>query len=170
MSSEMSKTDIKSPSVSSALKIYIAGPDVFSPDAVSLGRLMCDTIRNKGFVPLYPLDNEIDAHQTQNLSEQIFDGNIKMIQDCDIVLANLNPFRGSEPDSGTSWEVGYAFALGKKVIGYIDDTRPMIDKVHDTRGWRVEDLGLPLNLMLCHGAFKIVQGDFQSALEQIQTP
>lgn len=163
MSSEGSKTV----TMPQSLKIYIAGPDVFAPDAISLGRMMCDAVRNKGYVPLFPLDNEVDVHQTENLSEQIFNGNVKMIQDCDIVLANLNPFRGSEPDSGTSWEIGYAFALGKKIIGYMNDAQPMIDKVKDKHGWNVEDFGLPLNLMICHGTFKVVQGDFQSALDQI---
>ena len=37
------------------------------------------------------------------------------------MLANLEPFRGSEPDSGTAFEVGYALALGKPVYAYLSD-------------------------------------------------
>ncbi|MDY0028486.1 MAG: nucleoside 2-deoxyribosyltransferase [Pseudobdellovibrionaceae bacterium] len=167
-SEELKEMSLQSPECR-ALKIYIAGPDVFAPDAISLGRSMCDAVRNAGYIPLFPLDNEIDAASDADLSKQIFIGNIAMIQDCDIVLANLNFFRGFEPDSGTCWEVGYAFALGKKIVGYLGDARPMVDKICTENGWRVEDFGLPLNLMLCHGSFKIVQGGFFAALTSLES-
>ena len=81
------------------------------------------------------------------------------------MIANLNAFRGREPDSGTCFEVGYAFAKGKKVYGYVSDARTMREKLGgaDENGFSVEDFGLPLNLMLSCAA-KIVEGDFAAAL------
>jgi hypothetical protein len=84
------------------------------------------------------------------------------------VLANLNPFRGAEPDSGTCVEIGYALALGKPVIGYAADLRPLRERLHasgpgadgryrDGAGMVVEDFGLPLNLMLAVPV-QLVQG------------
>ena len=77
-------------------KIYLAGFDVFAPDAVQRGAKMKMMCAEKGFVGLYPFDNEADAAQ------EIFAGNCGLIDGADIVIANLNPFRGAEPDSGTS--------------------------------------------------------------------
>jgi nucleoside 2-deoxyribosyltransferase len=38
-------------------KIYLAGPDVFLPDAVDIGRRKVDLCRRHGLIRLYPLDN-----------------------------------------------------------------------------------------------------------------
>lgn len=38
------------------------------------------------------------------------------------MLADLEPFRGSKPDSGTAFEMGYTLALGKLVYTYPSDT------------------------------------------------
>ena len=140
-------------------KIYLAGFDVFAPDAVQHGAKMKMMCAEKGFVGLYPFDNEADTAQ------EIFAGNCGLIDGADIVIANLNPFRGAEPDSGTCFEVGYAVAKGKPVYGYLSDARTMRDKLgaQDENGFAVEDFGLPVNLMLAKGT-RIVEGGFAEAL------
>ena len=58
------------------------------------------------------------------------------------MAANLNTFRGKEPDSGTCFEIGYAYALGKKIYGYLEDDRTMLEKMGaaaDENGFAVED-------------------------------
>jgi len=42
------------------MKIYLAGPDVFLPDAIELGRRKADICARLGLSALYPLDNAID--------------------------------------------------------------------------------------------------------------
>ena len=81
------------------------------------------------------------------------------------MIANLNPFRGQEPDSGTCFEVGYAFAKGKPVFAYVADARAMREKLgeRDADGFSVENFGLPLNLMLSSAA-TVVEGGFADAL------
>lgn len=140
-------------------KIYLAGFDVFAPDAVQRGAKMKMMCAEKGFIGLYPFDNEADTAQA------IFAGNCGLIDSADIVIANLNTFRGAEPDSGTCFEVGYAFAKGKTVYGYVSDARSLREKLgeRDEDGFSVEDFGLPLNLMLSCSA-RIVEGDFAAAL------
>lgn len=140
-------------------KIYLAGFDVFAPDAVRRGAQMKLMCAEKGFIGLYPFDNEAET------APAIFTGNCGLIDEADIVIANLNPFRGDEPDSGTCFEVGYAFAKGKAVYGYLSDGRTMREKlgVQDESGFSVEDFDLPLNLMLAQGATVII-GDFAAAL------
>lgn len=140
-------------------KIYLAGFDVFAPDAVQRGAKMKMMCAEKGFVGLYPFDNEADTAQ------EIFVGNCRLIDSADIVIANLNPFRGAEPDSGTCFEVGYAVAKGKTVYGYVSDARSLREKLgeQDENGFSVENFGLPLNLMLSCSV-RIVEGDFAAAL------
>ena len=97
-----------------------------------------------------------------------------MIRSADAVLANLNAFRGIEPDSGTCFEVGFATALGKTVIGYLADGRLHKDKVgHDdgeiplaADGLRVENFGLPLNLMLASSC-RLIVGDLAAAVAEL---
>lgn len=141
-------------------KIYLAGFDVFAPDAKQRGAKMKMLCAGKGFIGLYPLDNEADDAKT------IFAGNCALIDQSDIVIANLNSFRGAEPDSGTCFEVGYAFAHEKMVYGYLSDARTLREKLgeKDDNGFAVENFGLPLNLMLCAAA-KIIEGDFTAALD-----
>lgn len=140
-------------------KIYLAGFEVFAPDAVQRGARMKMMCAEKGFIGLYPFDNEADTAQA------IFAGNCGLIDSADIVIANLNSFRGAEPDSGTCFEVGYAVAKGKAVYGYVSDARSLREKLgeRDENGFSVENFGLPLNLMLACSA-RIVEGDFAAAL------
>ena len=140
-------------------KIYLAGFDVFAPDAKQRGAKMKMMCAERGLIGLYPFDNEADN------APDIFAGNCSLIDQADAVIANLNPFRGSEPDSGTCFEVGYAHAKGKQIYGYVSDGRAMREKIgeNDAAGFAVENFGLPLNLMLC-GAARIVAGDFAAAL------
>ncbi len=140
--------------------IYLAGFDVFAPDAKERGKKMRELCTKMGYTGLYPLDNEADT------AAEIFAGNCALIDCADTVIANLNPFRGAEPDSGTCFEVGYACAKGKRVYGYISDVRTQQEKLGecDKNGFTIENFGLPVNLMLAYGA-KIVVGDFVKALE-----
>lgn len=143
-------------------KIYLAGFDVFAPDAVRRGTEMKRVCAESGCIGLYPLDNEAaDARE-------IFTGNLALIDRCDAVIANLNPFRGCEPDSGTAFEVGYAHAKGKRIYGYVTDARTMREKQGsaDVNGFAVEDFGMAVNLMLgC--ATTIVQGGLRECLAQL---
>jgi nucleoside 2-deoxyribosyltransferase len=38
------------------MKIYLAGPDVFLPDAVDIGRRKVELCARHGLIGLYPLD------------------------------------------------------------------------------------------------------------------
>lgn len=144
-------------------KIYLAGFDVFAPDAAERGKQMKDLCAAYGFEGCYPLDNEADTVQ------DIFAGNTGLIDGCDIVMANLNPFRGREPDSGTCFEVGYAWAKGKKIYGYLQDARTMREKfgVQDENGFSVENFHMAVNLMLGCAA-EIVEGDLRACLQRAQ--
>lgn len=50
----------------------------------------------------------------------LFKGDLEHLNRADIVIANLN---GVTVDSGTAWELGYAYAHGKHIIGIHTDER-----------------------------------------------
>lgn len=154
------------------MKIYLAGPDIFRPDADVWAEQVRTLCRHYGYDPLLPLDHG------ETTPEGIFEANLKLIKKAQIVAANLDPFRGSEPDSGTCFEVGYSHALGKKVCGYVTSWQTTVERlgkkvrdrqgtVVDTKGYAVENFGLPANLMLaisCH----IVDGGLEGCLHALR--
>ena len=153
------------------MKLYLAGPDLFRPDAAAWAGSVRELCRAAGHEALIPFD---DARAS---AAEIYRANLQGIVAADAVLANLNPFRGDEPDSGTCVEVGYALALGKLVIGYADDLRPLRERLGATRpgadgryrdvaGHVIEDFGLPLNLMLAV-PLPLVQGSVAEALREL---
>ena len=151
------------------MKLYLAGPDVFRPDALQWAEDVRALCRREGHEALIPFDG------AQATAAGIYRNNLKLIGEADAVLANLNPFRGVEPDSGTCVEIGYALALGKPVIGYADDVRPMRERLgtneqcRDAAGWAVEDFGLALNLMLAVPV-QLEQGGIDAALCALTQP
>lgn len=155
------------------MKLYLAGPDVFRADVRQWARLSLAQCAAAGHQALVPLDEGLTD------AAAIYRNNLRLLAEADAVLANLNPFRGAEPDSGTCVEIGYALALGKPVIGYADDLRPLRERLRavagveggdcgwrDEQGRQVEDFGLPLNLMLAV-PLRLVRGGLAEALREL---
>lgn len=144
------------------MKIYLAGPDVFLPDAAEIGRRKIDICAAHGLTGLYPLDNEIDP-SAPDASRQIFCGNEAMMDAADAIIANLTPFRGAGADPGTVYELGYMAGRRKFCLAYSNDGAVYADRVGrfmavtpedgrlvDAQGLTVEDFGLVDNLMMIH--------------------
>lgn len=135
-------------------KVYLAGFDVFLPNSLAKGEYLKELCAFHGFQGLYPMDNQVPPGMSKaEMAAWICKANQAMIHEADYVLANLNPFRGHEPDSGTAYEVGYASALGKPIWGYSQDHSPMIEQVpnrdgFDEEGFAVEDFDFSHNLMI----------------------
>jgi nucleoside 2-deoxyribosyltransferase len=143
-------------------KIYLAGPDVFLPDAVETGRRKVELCARYGLEGLYPLDNKIDP-AAKDASLQIFCGNKAMMEDAKAIIANLTPFRGPSADGGTIYELGYMAGRGKLCLGYSNDPSLYAERVAkftatkksgkhliDAADLTVENFGLADNLMMIH--------------------
>lgn len=152
--------------------IYLAGPDVFKPDFVMIRDRLKALCRTAGFHPLSPADGELIECDAADLSHRIYLQNIGHIDAADIVMANVQNFRGHEPDSGTVFEIGYAIGRGKTVWCYNVPTLSLTQQIpcdhahKDCNGHAVEDFGWSRNLMLVH-ACHFVTGDAQSCLHDI---
>jgi nucleoside 2-deoxyribosyltransferase len=161
--------------------VYLAGPDVFRPDAAEHGRRLVALCAQEGFRGVFPLSETLpaDLPSPQALAHHIYRANIASIDACDAVAANLDFFRGAEPDSGTCFEIGYAVARGKRVVGYVPEKGSLVQRIRmrhpqalgeglfDRDGWNLEEFGLPLNLMLAMSS-RIVVGDLRAALAALR--
>jgi nucleoside 2-deoxyribosyltransferase len=145
------------------MKIYLAGPDVFLPDALVIGQQKRDICQRHGVTGLYPLDTAVDL-SVRDASLQIFRELEAMMDAADAIIANLTPFRGPGADPGTVYELGYMAGRRKPCFGYCNDPAPYAERVRrftlvtsaadkrliDRDGLTVEDFGLPDNLMMIH--------------------
>ncbi|MFT3717214.1 nucleoside 2-deoxyribosyltransferase [Pseudorhodoferax sp.] len=151
-------------------RIYLAGPDVFRPDAAEVFARLKACCARLGLEGLAPADGGPHAGPAPDgdaLAQRIYAANIALIRSADGLAANLMDFRGLEPDSGTVFEVGYAVALGKPVVAYgvrpgsyAERVAAALPCAHDgagvlretASGLMVEGLGQRLNLMLSRSA------------------
>ncbi len=109
------------------LKIYLAGP-LFTQAERLWNKNLADQLS------LIDANAEVILPQVQAASfvkanvidfEGIVQDCIQNLDKADIVVAILD---GSDSDSGTSWECGYAYAKGKRIIGIRTDLRGSEDE------------------------------------------
>lgn len=145
-------------------RIYLAGPDLFYPDAgqrYARLKVMCAQHGLQGIAPTDGAPTTLSCSPDANGARLLYRHDIDLLQTCDGVLANISPYGGPlDADSGTAYEMGYAAACGLPVVAYCTDgltTRErtlqagrLIDASgRDDEGLLVEDFGLSANLMLC---------------------
>lgn len=141
-------------------KIYLAGPEVFLPDAIAIGARKKELCRKYGFTGLFPFDNEVGP-EADRVDRLIFRANVELIEQSDLGICNLTPFRGVSADVGTVFELGLLTGLGKPTFGYSNVADDLLnrtlrtgDVVRDGDVWRdrdrmsVEDFGNADNLMI----------------------
>jgi nucleoside 2-deoxyribosyltransferase len=147
----------------------LAGPDIFSSDAVKLTeqkKAICARHGLIGISPLDPLPDELSDGAAQPEWRRIALRNEAHIRSCDLMLANLTPFRGPSADVGTVYEVAFMRSLSRPVFAYATTaagfTRRTLDfaagqggvvaapdgSLRDAQGMLIEQFGLFDNLMI----------------------
>ena len=141
------------------MKAFLAGPDVFLPNAAANAAAKIAICRRYGIQGIAPLSEEsgdlerLPADQAWRL---IYRKDIEMMRHCDIIIANLTPFRGASADSGTLIELGWFLGQGKPVFGYSNSAEPFHARSLAYRAaipdpipnLTVEGFGLADNLMI----------------------
>jgi nucleoside 2-deoxyribosyltransferase len=133
------------------MKIYTAGPLGFSEAGTAFHEgIILPALRKCGHEPLDPWKltaaAKIDAVKAlpygserrdawRKLNVEIGGNNRAAIDECDIVFVVLD---GTDVDSGSAAEVGYAFAKGKPILGYRGDFRLSADNEGSTVNLQVE--------------------------------
>jgi nucleoside 2-deoxyribosyltransferase len=143
-------------------RIYLAGPEVFLPDALAVGHAKRELCARHGFEGVFPLDVSLDRTglPKREQARRISAANEAAMRSCAGLIANLTPFRGVSMDAGTAFEVGFMRALGRPVLGYtnvVADYRRRAEAYRkagmtiadaDAAGVAIEDFDLAENLMI----------------------
>jgi len=96
---------------------YIAGP-LFDEGERWFIESVESRVSSLGFRTFLP--HRDNPPKTPETVETIFRNDKGAIDECDVIVANLN---GVTTDDGTAWELGYAFALDKFSVGLFTDWR-----------------------------------------------
>jgi nucleoside 2-deoxyribosyltransferase len=134
--------------------VYLAGPDVFLPEAVAHATRKVAICRRYGLSGLPPLNEDVESFaDIPEAWQAIYQKDIAMMERCDVIIANLTPFAGTSADAGTLIEVGWFLGRGRPVFGYSNSTenfetrmRRQLGACHAELG--IEGFHLPDNLMI----------------------
>lgn len=104
--------------------IYLAGP-LFSQAEIHFNAYLRDKLVSMGFFVFLPQEEVYDnsISRIEDKHKSIFKKDVKGLDNCDLVVAVLDG--GSDVDSGTAWEIGYAYATNKYVFGLKTDFRTL---------------------------------------------
>ncbi len=147
------------------LKVYLAGPEVFLPNAHAILAEKLAICERFGWQGLSPVDNEVDTTglSPEEIASAIYRGNVAMMRQADAVIANITPFRGPHMDPGTAFEVGFFAHADKPIMVYTQHRDELLERVVDWSGGQVtrnghevrdrnrhlvENFGLRENLMI----------------------
>lgn len=105
-------------------KIYLAGP-LFSEAEKIFNEQLTERIESAGYDVFLP---QRDSADTKNMRKEqdaaeLFRKNTEAIDRADLIIAILDG--GSDVDSGTAWEIGYAYAKNIPVMGLRTDFRTL---------------------------------------------
>ena len=82
--------------------VYLAGPEVFLPNAREILDLKIALTREAGLVPVSPGDLGIPKLESKHeLGLAISAIDERLMNSADAIIANLTPFRGIAADTGT---------------------------------------------------------------------
>jgi nucleoside 2-deoxyribosyltransferase len=124
-------------------KLYLAGP-LFTLAEQSFNAELARFLESAGFEVWLPQEHE----PRSNTARAIFEMDVEALDWADMVVACMD---GADPDSGTAWECGYAYAKGKPIVCYRTDFRV----TGDTKD-------APYNLMLSESATARLEAPFRT--------
>lgn len=97
--------------------VYVAGP-LFDEGERWFMEHLDELIVACGYRTFLP--HRDNPNKTADNVAEIYENNCRGIDDASIVVANLN---GVTTDDGTAWEIGYAYARSKTLVGIHTDWR-----------------------------------------------
>ncbi len=96
--------------------VYIAGPLSQSTGRKFIEKIdaLCKQLNLETFLP----HRDVGLVEFTSDIPKAFQEDVKALNRCDLVIASFNHWRIG---AGTSWELGYAYAKGKKIMGIKTD-------------------------------------------------
>ncbi len=114
-------------------RVYLAGPEVFLPNAREMLDRKIALTRAAGLIPVSPGDLAIPETPTKrDRGLAISQIDEQLMESADAIIANLTPFRGIAADPGTVYELGFMCGRGKRPFAY---TNVAADHYKRTLDW-----------------------------------
>lgn len=157
--------------------LYIAGPDCFFSNGYSLWWSKRKLAEYYGITVTMPTATELkqDAMDKRDNAKEIFDDLLMRADQTDVLIADLESFRGPEADGGTVFEMGMMYRRGARIYGYDIYMRPVIarnpyaiyqgDVVLDEKGFPYPYSSLPFAPSVM-ATTTLVHGGFEDALRR----
>ena len=105
-------------------RAYLAGPDVFLPEPMAFAEHKKAVCSKHGIEGVFPLDAQLELSglSLPEAALHISRANEQLIRSCQLIIANITPFRGPSCDVGTAYEMGFGRALGLPIFAYSNVT------------------------------------------------
>ena len=115
------------------MKAFVAVPKVTSPETIKTMRRLA---RQAGFEAVFAADVEPKNPKGTPADKIVaqFNAVRDAMRHSDVLIANVTPFLGAEPDPDVSFQLGYIAAQQKPVFSYSNITPPFYDRVRDWNG------------------------------------
>lgn len=121
-----------------ALRAYLAGPEVFLPNAREMLDRKITLARSYGFTPVSPGDLAVPETETRRQRGLAISAiNESLMLSADLIIANLTPFRGVSADVGTVFELGFMCARGCPAFAFSNCTENHFERVSSLHGGNV---------------------------------
>lgn len=135
-------------------RAYIAGPLFTESERYFLEKIdkICQKMGIETFLPHRDVDQSLSP-------EKIFEQDLENIRKADMLIAVLE---GPDVDSGTSFELGVGYQLGKYIIGIRTDSRAIFERAHEN------PLEIEINLMIRYSLDQFHKNlrNFEEGLEE----
>lgn len=96
------------------MRIYLTSPFFNTQQRIRM-RVILNLLRDSGYEVYAPFEHKIEDGEHLSNDEwgaSVFEMDVEELDECDIVVAICDGYTG---DTGTAWEVGYAYSRGKEI-------------------------------------------------------
>lgn len=158
-----------------ATKVYLSGPSYLLKNGEEVYEEMYKLCEAYGFEVLRQPKELFNHKSTYEEGVALAKKRSELIKECDLIIADCNDLYTSvEPFGEVGFELGYAYALDKKLYCYIKDARYCQERwqhgfSEEKDGRKTDENGITfepqtLNVMLDNPS-KVIEGDLKAALE-----
>ena len=97
--------------------VYLADFEMFLPSCPETVKYWKETCERYGLIGLFPGDGD-PVEPGEDRWRRVFEHDVSYMKKSDMCIAQLDDWRGHEPDSGTLFELGYFVAKGLPSYGF----------------------------------------------------
>lgn len=130
--------------------VYLADFEMFLPTCEETVKYWKETCDRYGFIGIFPGEGE-KVEPGEDFFRRVFEHDCNWMYKCDVCFAQLDDWRGHEPDSGTLFEIGYFIGKDLPSYGFYTGGKKLIERdipkkeedgvFYDDKGYLIEDKG-----------------------------